>query len=183
MPSRHIFISNVTDIEGPRSGNYKMSLKHKILDDLKFPGKIDFEVLLLSSMLIERYRYGSVSDAAVDKEFDRGPPTKKDIAAVTERLVAFIHTCPPPLLLQQTITTLGRCADGSISDVVTPLLEKYLGQLLEINTVVYACMVALDECGAVIFSRKSFGLSEFDQNITDASRYLKEFSRKKHKSD
>jgi len=151
-----------------------MSLKHNILEDLNDPQKIDFEVLLLTSLLIDRFRFGSVKeiDATVDKDFDLGPPTKKDISAVTERLIAFIRTSPTPLLLQQTITTLGRSGNPDIIEIIQPLLKKHVEQLLEINTVVYASMVALDECGAAIFTRKSFGLSEFDQNIADASQYL-----------
>ena len=163
----------------------KMSLKHTILENLNDPAKVDFEVLLLTSLLIERYHSGSVkeTDAAVDKDFDMGPPSKKDLTAVVERLIAFIETSPPPLLLQQTITTLGRCREDRIRGIVRSLLAKYLEQMLEINTVVYASMVALDECGAEIFSRNSFGLSEFDLNIADASEYIKNNASTAKKSD
>jgi len=162
-----------------------MSLKHTILENLNNSEKIDFEVLLLTSLLIERFHSGSVkgTDVAVDKDFDKGPPSKKDISVVVQRLIAFIETSPPPLLLQQTITTLGRCREEHVRDIVQPILEKYLERMLEINTVVYASMVALDECGAEIFSRNSFGLSEFDLNIADASQYIKNNSSKIKKSD
>ena len=162
-----------------------MSLKHTILENLQDASKIDFEVLLLSSLLLQRFRYGSVkdTDVSVDKEFDQGPPTKNDIKAVIERLIAFIHTSPPPLLLQQAITTLGASGDDSVCEVIQPILQKYLQQMLEINTVVYASMVALDDCGAAVFSRNNFGLSEFDLNITDANQFLKNIETKKNKNE
>lgn len=152
-----------------------MNLTQKILEDTSDTSRIDFEVLLMARTMIDKYRYGSVSETedAVDKDFDQFPPTFRDIKQLKHNLSEFVMSSPHPLLLQQAISTLGRTGDKKIVKLLQPFLHAYLSQVFEANTVVYSTMVALDECGENIFSRNSFGLSDFDDNVSDARSYLK----------
>lgn len=151
-----------------------MSLRKQILHDSSQIEKIDFEVLLLAGLMIERVRKGAIGDEGVEQEFQEDPPTEEDIVLLKENIVKFIYSTPPTLLLQQAIGTLGKTGDKDIVAFIKPFLHRYLRQLLEINTVIYSAMVALDHCGEPVFSRDQFGLAEFDHNISDARNYLKE---------
>ena len=152
-----------------------MSLKKQILQDSSQVEKIDFEVLLLAGLMIDRVRHGDVTDfdQGVEKEFQQDPPTAEDLVLLKENIVKFIYSSPSALLLQQAISTLGKTGDKDIVTFVKPFLHRYLRQLLEINTVIYSSMVALDHCGEPVFSRDQYGLAEFDNNIADAKDYLK----------
>lgn len=151
-----------------------MTLKQQILHDSSHIEKIDFEVLLLAELFIDRVRSGDISalDPGVEFEFQQDPPRLEDLAILKQNLVKFIYSSPSTLLLQQAISTLGKTGDKDIVRLIKPFLQHYLRQLLEINTVIYSSMVALDFCGELVFSRDQYGLAEFDHNIADARHYL-----------
>lgn len=151
-----------------------MTLRQKILDDTAHLDRIDFEVLLLTELFIERAKGGDISkyDPQIEAEFQQDPPTMVDLIRIKENLASFIYQNRSTLILQQAIATLGKIGDQDVVTYIKPFLHRYLRHLLEVNTVIYSSMVALDHCGEAIFSRETFGLGEYNQNIQDARNYI-----------
>lgn len=151
-----------------------MSLRQKILEDTSHLNRIDFEVLLLTELFIEYAKGSDISaiDAEIAGEFEADPPTATDLVRIKENLASFIYHSPTTLILQQAIATLGKIGDQDVVTYIKPFLHRYLRHLLEVNTVIYASMVALDECGEAIFSRDHYGLAEYNENIKDARNYI-----------